>query len=335
MSHKIKHMTPNLDSRYKKVLVTGGAGFIGSHLVDALVKQNRQVSVVDNLSRGNFQNLEGISSKINFFNVDLRVESGLFDIFKGHDLIINLAALNTGVDFDLGRTEVMFEENMLLQMIPLRVAAKVADMKKFIQVSSASVYSKEAMEKKVPTLETEDSMNHEPSKYGYALAKKMGERLAVWYAENTGMNTVIARFINVYGENDNFDDKGHFIPIMIRKFLESKNGKISVFGSGKQKRSFLYVGDVVNALIILANKGKKAEIYNVDGNEEKTIAEVVREIQSQIKLDGYKAIFDLSKPEGSKRRMLDSGKLRKIGWKPLIPFEEGLARTISDLKKRI
>lgn len=317
----------------KKILVTGGAGFIGSHLVRKLLKMDKQVGVIDDLSRGNKGFVEKLGDKISFYDVDLRKEDGLLEIFNQYELIFNLAALNTGVDYDKGRTEIMFENNMLLQMIPLRVASKSKTIKKFIQVSSASVYSREAMENQVPTPEEADTNDPEPSKLGYALAKKMGENLASWYAANTDLKTVSARFINVYGENDHFDDLGHFIPMMIRKVIKAKN-KINVFGSGNQKRSFMYVGDAVNGLLVLAESGENGQAYNIDSGEEKSVKEVVNLI---IKNLNKKLIidFDLTKPEGSQRRMLDSSKIRSLGWVPETTFLKGIDLTIKDILNRI
>jgi GDP-L-fucose synthase len=327
-------MRKNTFFKNKEVIVTGGAGFIGSYLAKKLVELGARVTVIDDCSRGEKRNLKGIIRKIKFVKVDLKDIKKAQKYFEGKDVVFNLAALNTGVDYDLGRTEIMFEDNMLLQMMPLRMASKVKSIKKFVQVSSASVYSRYAMENEVPTPETADTTNPEPSKLGYALAKKMGENLAKWYGENTHLKTVCARFINVYGENDNFDDKGHFIPVMIRKFIKAKS-KVVVFGSGKQKRSFMYVGDAVNALLVLAQKGKNGEAYNVDSGNEKSVKEVVEQINKSFEDKKLKIIFDKTKPEGSQRRMLDSSKLRKLGWEMETEFEEGLQRTIEDIKDKV
>lgn len=318
----------------KKILVTGGAGFIGSHLVKKLVNQGYFVTVIDDLSRGTLDSLNAVKGKFKFIQKDLRSELDLVGIFEGHDVVFNLAALNTGVDYDLGRTEKMFEDNMLLQMIPIRVAAQTKTIKKFIQISSASVYSRKAMETQVPTPETADSTTPEPSKLGYALAKKMGEHLAWWYSQNTRLKTVIVRFINVYGEADNFDSKGHFIPVMIRKFFDAKK-TVEVFGSGNQKRSFLYVEDAVNALLLLEKKGKNGEVYNVDAGEERSVREVVERIAQLFHEKKLRISFNTKKPEGSQRRFLDSSKLRNLGWKPKVSFELGLERTYTDIISRL
>jgi len=318
----------------KNVVVTGGAGFIGSHLVRKLVSLEANVTVIDDLSRGKLKKLKDIKSKINFLKVDLSNQKKITKAFANQEIVFNLAALNTGVDFDLGRTEVMFEENLMLQMIPLRVASKFKSIKRFVQISSASVYSREAMENQVPTPEDADTSLPEPSKLGYALAKKMGEYLASWYYADTGLETVCVRFINVYGEDDNFDQMGHFIPVMIRKFIEAK-GEVEVFGSGKQKRSFIHVDDAVSALLLLAEKGKPGESYNVDTNNERSVKEVVDEIAKSFTTKKLKITFDKTKPEGSQRRMLDNKKLLRLGWKSQISFEDGLLRTINNIKKEL
>lgn len=316
----------------KKILVTGGAGFIGAHLVKKLVSLGADVSVIDNLSRGKKQRLKDVIKDIHFYKADLRDEKKVKSQFEDQEIIFNLAALNTGIDYDSGRTEVMFEDNMMLQMMPLRMAKNSKTVKKFIQISSASVYSREAMENQIPTPETADTNNPEPSKLGYALAKQMGERLATWYNQNTQLKTVAVRFINVYGEDDNFDDMGHFIPVMVRKFVDAKK-TVEVFGSGKQKRSFLYVEDAVSALLILARKGKSGEVYNVDSNCEKSVGEIVKEISKHFIHKKLKIVFNKNKPEGSQRRMLDNSKLKKLGWNAKKSFNEGLDLTIKNIEK--
>lgn len=323
-----------IPTKKNRVLVTGGAGFIGSHLVKHLVDLGLAVAVIDNLSRGSLQNLQGVKHKITFINKDLTKENGLVKMFEGHSVVFNLAALNTGIDYDTGRTQQMFEENILLQMMPLRAAAKTLSVKKFIQVSTASIYSRTAMENQVPTPETADTNNPEPSKLGYALAKKMGEYLAFWYTQTTKIHTVTARFINVYGEGDNIDDKGHFIPSVIKKFILAKKS-VTIFGSGNQKRSFLYVGDAVGGLLTLSTKGKRGEAYNIDAGEEYSVRDVVVRIQKQLNKQSLRVVYDRTKPEGSKRRLLDASKIRALGWQPHASFTEGLRRTIVDISSRI
>jgi nucleoside-diphosphate-sugar epimerase len=316
----------------KNILITGGAGFIGSHLSDQLVKSGARVTVADNFSRGTLSNIRHIRGKVTILNVDLRTEEGALRATKNQSIVFNLAAVNTGVDFDIGRTQYMFEENVLLQMMPLRAAAK-NHVDKFIQVSSASIYSTLAMERHIPTKESDDQGEPEQSKLGYALAKRTGENLARWYAKNSPLHTVIARFVNVYGTKDNFDNLGHFIPTMIRKFINS-GASIEVFGSGNQRRSFLHVEDAVSALLILAQKGVNGHAYNVDPQDEHAVKEIVLAVQKIMHKQNVRLIFNRQKPEGSKRRMLSNDKITHIGWKPTYTLLGSLPEIIHDVVSR-
>jgi nucleoside-diphosphate-sugar epimerase len=318
--------------RNTRVLVTGGAGFIGSHLSEQLVKIGARVTVADNFSRGSLSNIRHIKKQVALINVDLRTEEGARRATKNQSIVFNLAAVNTGVDFDIGRTQYMFEENVLLQMMPIRAAA-INHVDTFIQVSSASIYSTLAMEKHVPTTESDDQGQPEQSKLGYALAKRAGENLASWYAENSKMRTVVARFINVYGTGDNFDNLGHFVPTIIRKFINSDNS-VEVFGSGNQKRSFLHVDDAVSALLLLARKGANGQAYNIDPQEEHAVKEIVLAIQKIMRKQNVHLVFNRQQPEGSKRRMLDNTKIKHLGWKPNHSLLPSLPELIKDIVSR-
>jgi nucleoside-diphosphate-sugar epimerase len=316
----------------KNILITGGAGFIGSHLSEQLVKIGARVTVADNFSRGTLSNIRHIRGKVTTLNVDLRTEEGALRATKNQSIVFNLAAVNTGVDFDIGRTQYMFEENVLLQMMPLRAAAK-NHVDKFIQVSSASIYSTLAMEGHIPTKESDDGGQPELSKLGYALAKRAGENLARWYAQNSRIHTVIARFVNVYGTRDNFDNLGHFIPTIIRKFINSDTS-VEVFGSGNQRRSFLHVEDAVRALLLLAQKGTNGHAYNIDPQDEHTVKEIVLAVQKIMHKQNVRLIFNRQKPEGSKRRMLSNDKITHIGWKPTYTLLDSLPEIIHDVVSR-
>jgi nucleoside-diphosphate-sugar epimerase len=315
----------------QKILVTGGAGFIGSFLTEQLVTLGAKVTVADNLSRGSLKNLKKVLTKIKFEKLDLRIYDNNLKITRNQDLVFNLAAINTGIDFDIGRTQYMFEENMLLQMLPLKASAQ-NQVKRFVQLSTASIYSTKVMEKNTPIKETDDAGTPENSKLGYALAKRMGEQLALWYGSNSGTETIIARLINVFGPRDNFDNKGHFIPIIIKKFLTSDT-EVEVFGSGNQKRSFMYVLDAIEALLIIGEKGLNREIYNVDPQDEHTIKEIVNKIKTLIN-SRANIVFNHNLPEGSKKRILNNRKIIKLGWKPKYTINTGLPKIIKDISFR-
>jgi UDP-glucose 4-epimerase len=314
------------------ILITGGAGFIGSHLAERLIASGARVTIADNLKRNSYINIQHIRKLAKFLNVDLTTLEGALEATKKQDVVFNLAAINTGIDFDIGRTQYMFEENMLLQMQPLR-AAYINKVNKFVQVSSASVYSRKAMEKRYPTKETDDDEEPEPSKLGYALAKKMGEKMATWYSQNTPLCTIIVRPINVYGPRDHFDTLSHFIPTIIRKFIDAKKN-IEIYGTGKQKRSFLHVLDLVDALVLLMNKGKNGEIYNIDSHDDHTIKEIVNAVQKIMSLSRISISYNTSMPEGSKCRLLNNQKIKSLGWKSGYELLHELPTIIKDVQSR-
>jgi nucleoside-diphosphate-sugar epimerase len=180
----------------KKVLVTGGAGFIGSHLVEQLVEEGARVRVADNLERGRAENLSAVKNDIEFLKLDLRDLDNCRKACEGMEVVFNLAAKVTGIEYNRNHHADMFENNMLLQQNPLHAAAEKG-VARFIQVSTACIYPHDAI---VPTPESEGTRGEpEPTNAGYGWAKRMGERLAEYYARETGMEIGIVRPFNAYG----------------------------------------------------------------------------------------------------------------------------------------
>ena len=316
-----------------KVCITGGAGFIGSHLAEDCLSHGALVTIVDNFSRGKLKNIRNLYKNVRVLNLDLRESTACDIAVKNQDIVFNLAAFNTGVDYDVGHTHIMFKENMLLQMLPI-IAAVQQPVKMFVQVSSASIYSPAAMEQRIPTNESDDKGDPEPSKLGYALAKQMGEHLARWCGEIQTMKTVIARFTNVYGPRDHFDKLGHFIPTVIRKFHNS-NTSVEIFGSGSQRRSFLHVKDATQALLLLSQKGENGEAYNIDPHDEHSIKEIVFQIRKIMNKTSVDVLFNQKLPEGSKRRLLDNAKIKNLGWVPQRTLMQSLPTLVDDITKQI
>jgi len=148
------------------------------------------------------------------------------------------------------------------------------------------------------------------------------------------MRTVIARFVNVYGTHDHIDNLGHFIPMIIRKYYKARS-TLEAFGSGNQKRSFLHVDDAVSALILLSQKGKSGEAYNIDPQDEHSVKEIISAVKNSMHKNHIAVHYDTNKPEGSKRRMLDNTKIKKLGWSPKHTLVESLPEVIDDIVSRI
>lgn len=309
----------------KKVLVTGGAGFIGSHVVEKLVKRSAKVTVLDNLQNGRLRNLNAISDKIIFIKGDCLDINIAEKVCKGKDIVMNLAARVGGIEYNRTHQATMLKDNLLIATVMIE-AAKRAKVERFLVVSSACVYPRNCS---VPTPESEGFLNEpEPTNSGYGWGKRMAELLGKYYAEEFGMKIAIVRPYNCYGPRDHFDpNTSHVIPALIKRVFDGEN-PVVVWGSGKQTRAFLYVEDLAEGMITAIEKYPVPDPINLGTNEEVSIKELIDKIIkiSRVKI---KILFDTSKPDGSPRRNSDNRQAKeKIGFEAKTKLDEGLKRTI-------
>ena len=318
-----------MDWKHEFVLVTGGAGFLGSHLVERLLKHGAHVRVADNLERFGFDNLRHLEGRIDFQQLDLRVYPECESAMENVTVVFNLAAKVTGIEYNRFHHEDMFEQNMLLQMYPLKAAAKNKRVKKFVQVSTACIYPHDAI---IPTPESEgDRGTPEPTNEGYGWAKRMGEYLARYYSKD--MPTVVVRFFNAIGPRDHYDDAtSHVVPAIIKRVF--KNPAVIAWGSGQQTRSFVDARDLAKGLMLLAEKVDTFDIVNIGHGREITISDLIRRIQE---LCGTQkpVLLDKGKPDGYMRRACDTTKLQSYtGWEPEISLDQSLQDMIEDYRRR-
>jgi len=308
----------------KKVVVTGGAGFIGSYMIPQLLELGAHVTIAHAFSNGKLKYLKAYRDQIINKETDLTIYRNCLKVLEHADIVINLAAKNTGIEYDAGHEHEMFTDNMLLQIQPLKAAAEVG-VPYFLQVSSAVVYPRKSGIIRIDDVDG----NPELSKSGYAYAKLMGEKLAMWYAKNTAMKVAIVRPNNAYGPHDEASIITlHVIPALIKKVLRGDN-PVTMFGSGKQKRQFIHAYDFSRALLyVLSKKASHTPLpINVASEDEYTINEVYKKIGEAL---GEKrpVVHDLSMPEGPRRRYLDISELLKIGWRQQVPFDIGMKETV-------
>lgn len=308
----------------KKILVTGGAGFVGSHLVEKLVNFGASVTVPTRNSESNVEFLNSVRKKINVIVADLQDAKKCLRITKGMDVIMHLAKVAKGLSYNEGRQGYIFNKNMI-PFINVLEGARVNGVERFLTVSSACIYPRNCT---IPTPEKEGFKDiPEISNIGYGWAKRMCEFLSQAYAQEYGMNIAIARPYNAYGPRDDFGDDAHVIPSIIKRVLNNQDPLI-IWGDGSQSRSFLYVDDLVDGLLLIAQKYPLADPINLGNNEETTIKELAELI---VKLAGKKPklIFDATKPTGQRRRKCDTTKLESIlGYKTKVKLEDGLRKTI-------
>ncbi|MCA9248996.1 MAG: NAD-dependent epimerase/dehydratase family protein [Planctomycetales bacterium] len=310
----------------KRVLVTGGAGFVGSHVVERLCRQEARVRVADNLSTGHRHFLDKVSDQVELLEVDLREREHAVRAVVGQDVVINMAGFIAGIGYNANRQTDFFVNNMMLQQWIL-LAARDARIPLFSQVSSACVYPKDAP---VPTPEASvDIGPPEPSNQGYGWGKRMGEELARFVAAESEMKVAILRFFNIYGPRDCFDvTKSHVIPALVERCLGGEP-VIQVWGSGNQTRSFVYVEDMADLILEVTEKYPQADPINLGTPTETSMRDLVEMI---VDITGSKAEihFDTSKPEGYARRAPDLSKLYGVlGREPsAVSLREGLERVV-------
>ena len=301
----------------KRVVITGGAGFLGSHLVEKLVQNAADVVVADDHSRGYSRR-----SGADFHVIDVGDVLSCRRIFEGADVVFNLAACVAGVLFNQSHHLEMFERNLRLQTAPV-LAAKSVGVPRFLQVSSVCVY---APQYAASALE-ENGQAGEPveANSGYAWAKRMGERVALW----AGLpHLVIVRPSNLFGPRDHFDERAHVIPALIRKCLEQD--VIQVHGTGHEIREFLYVEDAAEGMIAALEQGKPGAVYNMGthGVNRMCIADLVAEIQRLTGAES-KPVYFTGGDAGDSDRWSNCGRMtEEVGWSYRTSLLEGLQRTV-------
>jgi len=310
----------------KDVLVTGGAGFIGSYLVELLLEDGANVIVADNLSRGRMENLAGVLDSISFRKVDLRYLDQCEEVCSGQDVVMNLASPAFGVEYSTTHHGEMLTDVARVGFNVLD-AARRQGVPRFLVVSSSCVYPDDAG---VPTKEDEALRGApETVNAGYGWGKRMLELQGQHYAREYDMEVAIARPFNAYGPRESFEQgKSHVMPALIEKIV-SGNDPVVVWGSGNQTRSFVHGKDFAMGLKLITEHYPAADPVNV-GHDRETTIRALAETILKITGSGSRLVFDTTKPEGAVRKGADVTKLRKVtnGFVPQITLEEGLGEMI-------
>ncbi len=302
----------------KKCIVTGGAGFIGSNLVEKLINSNYKINIIDNLSTGLKSNLKTFEKKINFYEKDISDIEQLDDIiFEDVDYIFHLAGLADIVP-SIENPEKYFKSNVLGTLNVLQKSKK-HEVKKFIYAASASCYG---IPRKFPITEKSEII----TEYPYALTKNLGEQLVMHWAKVYKIPYISLRFFNAYGQRSR--TTGAY-GAMFGVFLAQKLNKLplTIVGDGSQTRDFIHVNDLVDAVVKAAEHPIKNEIFNVASGVEtsvNTIADII----------GGKKILIPKRPGEPDRSLADISKIKKlIGWKPQISINEGVKMLLKDIKQ--
>lgn len=294
------------------ILVAGGSGLVGSAIVRELRKLNQDVI--------------GISSK----DVDLLDRNKTFEVIKNikPTAIIDAAAKVGGIGGNNSYPVEFLSQNLQIQS-NLMDASHAAKVSKFVFLGSSCIYPRDSAQPiKEEYLLTGDL---EPTNSAYAVAKIAGIELIKSYRKEYGYKWISVMPTNMYGPNDNFDlETGHVIPVLIRKFIEAKRSGVStvnLWGSGLPLREFMHVDDFAKAVLVCIDKYNDNQQINVGSGHELSIKDLAAKIS---KIVGFKGdiLWDSSKPDGTLRKVLDSSKIKKLGWEPLISLDRGIESTV-------
>jgi len=295
-----------------KVIVTGGAGFIGSHLVDLLLTENINVTVLDNFSTGRLENLDHVREQIKLVECDLSVKGDWIQHFDNADLVFHLAALADIVP-SIQQPEAYFRANVDGTFNVLQ-AAKAAEVKRFIYIASSSCYG---IPDKYPTPENAEIR----PQYPYALAKRMGEELVMHWAQVYNFPALSLRFFNVYGPRSRTSGTyGAVFGVFLGQKLAGK--PYTVVGDGKQTRDFTYVTDIAQAILVSAKSDRVGQIYNVGSGATVSVNRLVE-------LLGGERVHIPKRPGEPDSTFADISKIQtELGWEPQVPIEDGVAEIL-------
>jgi UDP-glucose 4-epimerase len=313
-----------------RVFITGGAGFVGSHLAEALLQRGDEVSVLDNLSTGSIDNIAHLKGHQRFsYTIDtVENEPLLAELIDRADVVVHLAAA-VGVKLIVERPVHTIETNVHGTEVVLKHANK---KKKLVVIASTSeVYGKSAS---VPFAENADLVLGPTSKHrwAYACSKLIDEFLALAYWKEKKLPVIIVRLFNTVGPRQT-GQYGMVIPNFVKQALSGR--PITVFGDGRQSRSFTYVADVVSALIALINEPRAiGQVFNIGNTNEITIGELAERVKamtgsaSKIVCIPYDEAYE-SGFEDMPRRVPDISRVRElVGYEPTVQLDETLRRVI-------
>ena len=298
-----------------KAIGTGGAGFIGSHLVDSLLNENIDVTVLDNFSTGRPENLEHVREQIELVECDLGVKGDWIQHFINADWVFHLAALADIVP-SIQQPEAYFRANVDGTFNVLQ-AAKTTEAKRFIYIASSSCYG---IPDNYPTPEDSEIR----PQYPYALAKRMGEELLMHWAQVYGFPALSLRFFNVYGPRSRTSGTyGAVFGVFLGQKLAGK--PFTVVGDGEQTRDFTFVTDIAQAIVTAVKSDRTGQIYNVGSGA--TVS-----VNNLVKLLGGDKVNIPKRPGEPDSTFADISKIRsELGWEPQVSIEEGVAEILKHI----
>ncbi|MBH30587.1 MAG: NAD-dependent dehydratase [Candidatus Marinimicrobia bacterium] len=296
-------------------LITGGAGFIGSHVVDKLLDLGHEIIVLDNFSTGRPQNLDHVKNNINLVQCDISQPGEWQHLFQNMDYIFHLAALADIVP-SIEKPDYYYRSNVNGTFNVLE-ASKINNVKKIIYSASSSCYG---IPDEYPTKETAEIR----PQYPYALTKYLGEQLVMHWCQVYELSSISLRFFNVYGTRSRTSGTyGAVFGVFLAQKLAGK--PFTVVGDGAQTRDFTFVSDIVNAIITAVQSDVSGEIINIGSDN-------TYSVNNLIELLGGEAMYIPKRPGEPDCTWADISKAKKLlNWQPKVSLEEGVAILLDNI----
>ena len=298
-----------------KIIITGGAGFIGSHLAEFLINKGHNIVIIDNLSTGRLSNIKAFKNKVKFIKADISKLGKWTENFKNARVVFHLAALADIVPSIQNPTK-YFDSNVI-GTENITSASIKHKVKKIIYSASSSCYG---IPKNYPTVETESIA----PQYPYALTKNLGEQILMHYAKIYGIQVTSLRLFNVYGTRSRTSGTyGAMFGVFLAQKL--KNKPLTVVGNGNQKRDFTYISDVIEAFYKAIRINKNFQIFNLGTGKPTSVNDIV-------KLLGCKSINIPRRPGEPDITSANINKIKKeLNWKPKISIKQGTKNLLNEI----
>ena len=311
-----------------KAIVTGGAGFLGSHLVDKLIKRGDEVLVIDNLLTGNLKNLDHLNNNPNFKFLNQDVSLSFQTDFQADEIYHLASPASPNLNNPISYQALPFNTMMVNSMGTWQMAEMAIRMEaKFLFASTSEIYGDPLEHPQKEEYKGNTSPTGPRSVYDEA--KRFGETITSAFVRSKGLDGRIVRIFNTYGPRMAQDGR------VVIEFIQAalKNKPIPIFGDGRQTRSFMFVSDLIEGIILAMEKGEKGEVFNLGNPNEFTILELAEKVKV---LTNSSSEVKLIKPlpqDDPIRRCPDICRAKeKLGWEPKIQLEEGLKKLIGYLR---
>jgi UDP-glucose 4-epimerase len=298
-----------------KIIITGGAGFIGSHLAEFLINKGHNIIIIDNLSTGRLSNIKAFKNKVKFIKADISKLGKWTENFKNARVVFHLAALADIVP-SIQNPKKYFDSNVIGTENITSISIKYK-VKKIIYSASSSCYG---IPKNYPTVENESIA----PQYPYALTKNLGEQILMHYAKIYGIQVTSLRLFNVYGTRSRTSGTyGAMFGVFLAQKL--KNKPLTVVGDGNQKRDFTYISDVIEAFYKAIRINKNFQIFNLGTGKPTSVNDIV-------KLLGCKSINIPRRPGEPDLTSANINKIKKeLNWKPKISIKQGIKNLLNEI----